>query len=314
MWRPKRKTRAEPTVPERVANGTRIDKEHPEWITRDKSSHLFKLHLPEARAWLTDYIDRTISETNLEWVRWDFNMEPLEYWRKNDAPDRQGMTEIRHVEGLYAMWEELMRRHPGLLIDICASGGRRIDFETLRYGLPLWHSDRQCFGPNPAADQLQNAGLFRWLPMHGCGNFGYEPDYLFRSGMTSGNILCGGNNAGGETEDAVKRSVALYKKLRPYMLGDFYPIFPHSAEETSWFGYQFHRPDLDAGYAVVFRRPQAAQAEMTCAIQGPNPGKRYQVTFEDSQDVCMLTGEELARLRVSIPATPGSAIVYYQGQ
>jgi len=42
-----------------------------------------------------------------------------------DTPDRQGMTEIRYVEGLYEMWDELRAKHPGLLIDNCASGGRR---------------------------------------------------------------------------------------------------------------------------------------------------------------------------------------------
>ncbi len=41
------------------------------------------------------------------------------------------MTEIRYVEGHYAMWDELRARHPGLWIDNCASGGRRIDLETL---------------------------------------------------------------------------------------------------------------------------------------------------------------------------------------
>ena len=39
------------------------------------------------------------------------------------------------------MWDELRRRHPGLWIDNCASGGRRIDLETLTRSLPLWPSD-----------------------------------------------------------------------------------------------------------------------------------------------------------------------------
>ena len=32
------------------------------------------------------------------------------------------MTEIKHVMGYLAFWDELRRRHPGLLIDSCASG------------------------------------------------------------------------------------------------------------------------------------------------------------------------------------------------
>ena len=37
----------------------------------------------------------------------DFNIDPLEFWRAADSPDRQGITEIRYVEGHYAMWDEL---------------------------------------------------------------------------------------------------------------------------------------------------------------------------------------------------------------
>ena len=301
--------------PERVAPGTRIEELHPEWLTKGEPFHLFRLDIPQARAWLTDYVDRQISEADLDWLRWDFNMAPLEYWRKNDQPEREGITEIRHVEGLYAMWEELMRRHPGLVIDICASGGRRIDFETLRYGLPLWHSDRQCFGPDPTADQLQNGGLFRWLPLHGCGNFGFEPSYLFRSGMTTGNILVGGDLASADPnmQTSVKRTVAIYHKLRPFMLGDFYPLFPHDAAETVWYGYQYHRPDLDAGFALVFRRKDAPDAQAELSLNGLKPDGRYSVTHEDNPRKQEVSGHELQAFPVEIATAPGSAIVYYHG-
>ena len=174
------------------------------------------------------------------------------------------------------MWDELRARHPGLVIDLCASGGRRIDLEALQRGLPLWHSDMQCSGkPSPAADQLQNAGLWRWVPMHGCGNFAYEPSYAFRSAMTAGNILAVGNKAGPVQHSstrtrrrAVRRTVAIYRKLRPFMVGDFYPLFPHSDSEEAWFGYQFHRPDLNAGAAILFRREKSKDAKKPVAAPG----------------------------------------------
>lgn len=303
--------------PERATTGSRIEREHPEWIARGEPFHLFRLDIPEARAWLTDYIDKQISEAGLGWIRWDFNIEALGYWRKNDAPDRQGITEIRHVEGLYAMWQELMRRHPGLIVDVCASGGRRIDFETLRYGLPLWHSDRQCFGPDPAADQLQNAGLFLWLPLHGCGNFGYEPSYLFRSAMTTGNILVHGNAQGfldtadPDTAELVKNTVAIYHKLRPFMLGDFYPLFPHDERESVWYGYQFHQPDRNAGCALLFRRKDSPDARADIALQALNPDGQYIVTFEDRADLQDLSGDRIRAFPVEIPDAPGTAILYY---
>jgi alpha-galactosidase len=304
--------------PERVAPGTRIQREHPEWVIPPAvaGSGLFRLGEPAARAWLTEYIDTQIAAAQLDWVRWDFNIEPLEFWRRSDAPDRQGMSEIRHVEGLYAMWDELRARHPGLVIDNCASGGRRIDLETLSRGLPLWHSDLQCSGAKPAAEQLENAGLFRWVPLHGCGNFGYEPSYAFRSGLAAGNILCSSNPKGGlntadaDTADAVKRTVAVYKRLRPMLLGDFYPLFAHSADEAGWFGYQFHRADLDAGVVVLFRRERNTTPEMKVTLSGVSPRQSYRVRTDDAG--CQLP--EYVRdgaLDVKLPSSPAAAILWY---
>jgi alpha-galactosidase len=307
--------------PERVHPGTRIDREHPEWVMPPQKewSQLFRLHDEKARRWLTDYIDAQVSSGQLRWLRWDFNIEPLGFWRRNDAPDRQGITEIRHLEGLYAMWDELRARHPGLVIDLCASGGRRIDLEALTRGLPLWHSDLQCSGkPSLGADQLQNAGLWRWVPMHGCGNFAYEPAYAFRSAMTSGNILGPCNKEGRfsitdvDTESAVQRTVAIYRKLRPFMVGDFYPLFPHSESEEVWFGYQFHRSDLNAGAAILFRRQKNKVSKSAVPLREIDVKRSYQVSFEDTPEKRTVSGTELSALQVEIPGVSGSAIVYYR--
>jgi alpha-galactosidase len=305
--------------PERVHPGSRIDKEHPEWVMKPHGewSQLFRLNDEAARKWLTDTIDAQVTAAGLDWIRWDFNIEPLGFWRRNDPPDRQGITEIRYIEGLYAMWDELRARHPGLVVDLCASGGRRIDLESLMRGLPLWHSDLQCSGPHPAADQLQNGGLSRWVPLHGCGDFAYEPSYIFRSAMTAGNILAPSNAKGllstadPETADDVKRTVARYHEVRPYMVGDFYPLLAHSASEEAWYGYQFHRPDLEAGIAILFRREKCADATQVVALRGIDAKARYEITFEDTGEKKVEQGRDLAALAVSVPTAPGSAIVRY---
>jgi alpha-galactosidase len=306
--------------PERVHFGTKVEKEHPEWVMKpDKEwSQLFALHIPKARRWITDVMDGFIRETDLDWMRWDFNIAPLGFWRRADAPDRQGITENLYITGLYAMWDDLRTRHPNLIIDVCAGGGRRIDLETLSRGQPLWHSDLQCEGSHPAADQLQNAGLFRWVPMHGTITLGYEPDYTFRSALTAGNINVGVdkdgiiNNARDHTAEVAKRSTAVTRRVRPFMIGDFYPLFPHLASEEVWFGYQFHRPDLEAGLALLFRREKCATSAVTAELRGIDPKARYEVTLVDAGTTKTMTGADLARLRITVPQAPGSALVFYK--
>jgi alpha-galactosidase len=307
--------------PERVAPNTMIDREHPEWVMRPASGGgdgLFRLHDEKARRWLTDLIDRHVSEAQLDWVRWDFNISPLGFWQRNDEPDRQGVTEIRHIEGLYAMWDELRARHPGLMIDNCASGGRRIDLETCSRSVPLWHSDYQCASAHSlAVDQAQNSGLWRWVPLHSGAAFGYEPSYAFRSGMTSGNILCvadeknGLNTAVPETADAVRRTVDAYKRLRPFLQGDFYPLFAHSEDESKWFGYQFHRSDLNAGVAFVFRREKCPTSSADITLQGVEPDREYEVSFDDGGPARQVRTRANG-LKVELATAPGACMIFYK--
>jgi alpha-galactosidase len=307
--------------PERVYFGTKIDREHPEYVMKaqGEGSQLFRLHEEKARKWLTDYIDVQITAAQINWLRWDFNIDPLGFWRRNDEPDRQGITEIRYIEGLYAMWDDLRARHPGLMIDNCAGGGRRIDIETCSRSLPLWHSDMQCSGPNPRAEQLQNGGLNRWVPMHGAGNYGLEPSYLFRSGMTAGNILIEAGSKGhlddaDPSAEAVRKTVAVYNQLRPLMAGDFYPLFPHDESASQWYGYQFDNPELKAGCAILFRREQCPDASRTIRLNGIEAASSYEVTNLDSGVTTKISGRDLLEkgLTVEIQGQPGAAVMTYK--
>ena len=152
--------------PERVAAGTQIAREHPEFVFGGANGGLFKLNDPAARRWLTDLLVQRIGEFGMDWYRNDFNIDPLPFWRQNDPADRQGITEIRYVEGHYAMWDEMIARHPGLFIDNCASGGRRIDLETIQRSVTLWRSDTACGAGRGDWHQAQAFGMNDYLPLH----------------------------------------------------------------------------------------------------------------------------------------------------
>jgi alpha-galactosidase len=308
--------------PERVHPDSKIDREHPEYVMKANGewSQLFRLHDEKARKWLTDHIDVQITAAQITWLRWDFNVGPLGFWQRNDEPDRQGITEIRHIEGLYAMWDDLRARHPGLMIDNCAGGGRRLDIEACSRSLPLWHSDLQCEGPHPAADQLQNGALNRWISLHGCGNFDFEPSYIFRSAMTAGNVIVKANiNAPTDGKDrktieAAKNTVTVFNRLRPLMTADFYPLFPHDESESIWYGYQFDNPELKSGCIVAFRREKCDDAVQTIRLMGLNPGASYEITNLDTKTTEKFSGRKLLEkgLAVEIKDKPGAVLMIYQ--
>jgi hypothetical protein len=95
------------------------------------------------------------------------------------------------------------------------------------------------------------------------------------------------------------------------MLGDFYPLFPPGAEDT-WYGYQFHRPDLDAGMVVVFRREKATDSGREIGPHALNPHATYELTDEDTRQTRQLSGSDLAHFHATIPTAPGAAILFYR--
>ena len=122
-----------------------------------EDDRLFNLGNPAALQFLTDYVSKCIADWGIDLFRLDFNISPLLFWRAADAPDRQGMTENKYVCGLLAFFDTLLSRHSHLLIDSCASGGRRIDLETSRRTVVYTRSDYWC--ASPTGDQCQTAGI-----------------------------------------------------------------------------------------------------------------------------------------------------------
>ncbi len=285
--------------PERVAKGTLIAREHPEFVIGGSEGGLFKLKDPAARRWLTDLLSQRITEYGVDIYRNDFNIDPLAFWRRCDAPDRQGMTEIRYVEGLYAMWDELVARHPGLWIDNCASGGRRIDLETCMRALPLSRSDTVCAAGHADWDQAQTQGLSLYLPLF--GSFPWSADaYVMRSGTTAGTCCQFGFLDEGFSMEEAKAALAESKANQKYWYGDFYPLTPATTATDAWAAYQFHRSDLNAGLVLVFRRGDCPSPTISVALRGIDPASAYVVESIDESRHAQretLSGKQLGDAR-----------------
>ena len=301
--------------PERVHPGTWLHKNHPAWLL---GGQLLNLGNPEARAWLTDHIDKFLTEQGIDLYRQDFNMDPLGHWRAADAPDRQGITEIRHVEGYLAYWDELRRRHPDMLIDSCASGGRRNDLETLRRAVPLLRSDYQ--GPqNPASADLivgnqgHTYGLASWVPYSGTGVY-YDDVYAVRSHLTPSQGM--GYPAGAAKVDWVsfRRRIEDWKKVADFFYGDYYPLTPYSLSEAAWIAWQFNRPETAGGMIQAFRRTRAAEASMRLRLRGLDAAAVYEFKNLDLEDKTRVAGRELMEngLAVTLPNRRQAAIITYQ--
>ncbi|MGQ9589883.1 MAG: NPCBM/NEW2 domain-containing protein [Planctomycetota bacterium] len=300
--------------PERIAPGTEIAREHPEFVHGGEKGGLFRLDDPRARSWLGDLLLERIEEFGVDIYRNDFNLDPLSYWRAADPPDREGIAEIRYVEGHYALWDELRSRRPGLLIDNCASGGRRIDLETLRRSVPFWRSDTSCSPGHADWDQVQTYGLGLYVPLHmACG---WTPAaYDFRSSATAGAIAQWDYLNPEFPVDEARAAAAEARENAQFFYGDFYPITSCSLAQDAWIAYQFHRPDLDSGLVLAFRRAESPYLALSAKLRGIAPERTYRVETIDERrktSTRSASGRELAEgFEIRIPERRASVAIRY---
>jgi alpha-galactosidase len=299
--------------PERVRAGTWLDQRHPEWLLKTGSDNrLLNLGNPEARQWLTEHVAKLIREQGIDLYRQDFNFEPLPYWRAHDAPDRQGLTENKHIMGYLEYWDELRRRFPGMMIDTCASGGRRNDLETLRRAVPLWRSD---YAYDPLPMQAISYGIALWMPYYGTGVNSVEP-YLFRSQMTPGIALGldAGNYPDGYTK--LKRRLAEWREAAANYYGDYYPLTPYSLDPGVWMAWQFDAPEQGTGFVQAFRRPESPYETARFRLRGLDAEAAYLVRDVDAAADTVRGGAELMEqgLAVTLPERPAAALLLYRRQ
>jgi alpha-galactosidase len=297
--------------PERVYENTWLDREHKDWLTviPGNPNRLLDLGNSKALAWLTDHIANFIRDEGVTIYRQDFNFDPAPYWKAMDAPDRVGIAEMKHIEGLYKFWDALLERNPGLLIDNCASGGRRIDLETTSRSIPLWRTDYSYYEPN--GYQCHTYGLHLYLPASGTGN-GDPRKYWFRSSM-GGAVVMGWEMTGAFNLPAALEDMAEFRALRAYLYGDFYPLTPYATGDDAWAAFQWDRPEERDGIVLAFRRPMAPEPSIVVKLGGLEAGADYEVNYEDYGVVVTRTGRELAEgLTLKIPEAPGSMLIKYR--
>lgn len=306
--------------PEGLGPGSRIQKERPEWVLHQPEEGqwggIYKWMDPAALTYMTDLITNYIRDWQVDIYRNDRNTCPLPFWRTADTEDRQGITEIRQIEGLYAFFDALLERFPKLTIDNANWRGTGPDLEMMKRSLgSLTRSELTSSGlPFPISDQAQTTELSLWIPLD--SNLLHMADpYNFRSTMTTGIGIGMNLNSPYVPVNELRKGIAELKSIRQYWLGDYYPLAATSLDENVWAGYQFYRPDMKGGFALLFRRPRALDASFTVRLRGLNPQARYRVTFAETFDVMdqqTITGAELASLRIEIRSAPGSMMIRYQ--
>jgi alpha-galactosidase len=279
--------------PERVGDKTRLVREHPKWL----HGNLVDFGNKDAREWIFQMMKGFIDEGHVRWIRWDFNTSPLPNWDGADAADQHGLHQIQHIMGLYEVLDRLLKAYPDLLIEGCASGGQRIDLETIKRSHTFWKSDETG---SLQVMRFHESSANTFLP--GCLlNTNLLPDKVpFDVQSIFGGALglrCDWTRLDSTSFDRISQEIAIYKKLRASLDVDYYPLIPPSRDMVNWNGWQFNDPAKGRGYIVVLRPADSPYASADIALRGLDSTAAYKLTPLDGTpgDPRDLTGAQLAQ-------------------
>ena len=145
--------------PEMVNEDSDLVREHPDWLSgpRGRTSiewrHQQVIDLANPAAWqhILDALDALLTEYSIDYFKWDQNRDQLELGHEGRASTHE------QTLAAYRLFEELKRRHPGLEIESCSSGGARVDLGVLQHTDRVWASDTN--------DALERQTIQRWTEL-----------------------------------------------------------------------------------------------------------------------------------------------------
>jgi alpha-galactosidase len=291
---------------------SQIAKEHPEWLLKPSKTtdefryfendgfYLFNLAKPEARNWMLNQISEQLTDWRVRIYRQDANIAPAFFWHTDVPPEDAAMLEVEYINGLYSFLDDLQKKHPELIIDGCAAGGRRLDFEMLRRSVVLWRSD-SCWGDQeyPRNVQAMTMGLSRWLPLHGLGSASSSTESL-RSGLGS----CGSFAINYNDSNAVlslRQHLERYLTIRHVFSGDFYPLTKWTLNPDEPLAFQFHGSESESGLIQFFWSEKQKHAPMRLFPKGLQPESNYILEDWNSESSLRVTGEHLMRDGIALP-------------
>ena len=209
---------------EMVNRDSDLYRAHPDWILQEPGrlpiegrwQQVLDLTKEGAYNHVLNQVDAILTAHNIAYIKWDHN-------RHLTDPISDGRPVVRkQTEAIYRIFDELKKRHPGLEIESCASGGGRIDLGMIDHADRFWTSDQN--------DPLERQQIQRWtglvippeyLGTHIGPTVGHQMHRTHSISFRALNALFGHagiewdiSEADEEETQTLKAFVAFYKKYR----------------------------------------------------------------------------------------------------
>ncbi len=297
--------------PERVWPGTHfhtVGSQNDQWLIEvdGEDNIMWNLANEDAFNYYCEYLLNSMKENGVTVYRQDFNFPPLKYWEKADNEyydGRTGICENHYVTNLYNYLDYLTENIDGLIIDNCASGGKRLDLEMTYRSIAFWRSDYNCsYHPDLFdATQSHTYGISFWLPITGVALW-MENEYSARSAIMPLMLM--------DFYSHQHPDFSYHNEQRELMGGNYYPLDFGSFDNDKMHAMEFITEDALSGTALIYKRANVKDTEYTVKLNGLIPSKTYKIYDVDKPDtIHTLTGEELMNDGLNLPLPEGQKAI-----
>ncbi|RVX42037.1 alpha-galactosidase [Nonomuraea polychroma] len=270
--------------PEMINEDSDLARAHPDWILGrsermpppQRNQQTLDLAEPGAYAYLLERLDTLVGEYALDYIKWDHNRDIAE-------PVHDGVAGVHaQTEATYRLLDELRRRHPGLEIESCSSGGARVDYGILARTDRVWTSDSN--------DALDRQAIQRWtgllVPPERMGaHVGAPRDHITGRALPlafrAGTALFGHmgvewdlTSASEADLDELATWIALHKRLRPVLHAGKVVRADHPDPSSLLHGVVLPERGV-FGYVQLTSRVESAPAPLR--LPGLDPAALYEV-------------------------------------
>jgi hypothetical protein len=280
----------------------------PDWKPQEFKGRTIDLGVPAAREYAAKEVKRIVEDYRLDMLEHDGYLVVKGCLRDDHPhapPDRSTMriihdwgsdfvfadnsTDVSYhaTRSYYAIYEQLRREHPDLLLEICNDGGRMVDFGSAAHGDyfsitdtydPL--SNRRAF--YDASYMLPPAMLESYVEKWPTPTRGIFL-YMLRSGMMGWTTVMQETAAwSGQQHEAAQEAFALYKqKLRPLIRDAHLYHISSRPDGVNWDGMEYWDPARGKGVVFAFRGTKPDEPEHHFVLAGLESGESYRLHYQD---------------------------------
>ncbi|MEV0531068.1 glycoside hydrolase family 36 protein [Kitasatospora sp. NPDC050463] len=274
--------------------------------------HHLDLRHPAARAHLDGVVDRLVGEWGVGYLKLDHNTDPGSgtSGHPGEAP-AAGL--LGHNRAQLDWLDGILDRHPGLVIENCASGGMRMDHALLSRLQLQSTSDQQDLLLYPP---IAAAAPTAVTPEQGAVWAYPQPeDSLDEVALTMASALLGRIHLSGrltelslEAQGLVREAVAVHKSVRadlPHTL----PAWPLGLPgwEDPWIALALRTPTTT--YVTVWRRSDSEAVRDLDLPHLAGTEVRAEVLYPSSSRAAAVWHPDTADLTVTLPAAPSAVLL-----